>query len=51
MDNQENQFEEYEKHLKLTGRTIPKYEPQTPEEKAKLKLDLYKKQKRQEYGE
>lgn len=35
-------WKEFREHLKLTGREIPKYEPKTPEEAAKLKLAEYK---------
>lgn len=35
-------WKEFREHLKLIGREIPKYEPKTPEEAAKLKLAEYK---------
>lgn len=37
-----DKWKEFREHLKLTGREIPKYEPKTPEEAAKLKLAEYK---------
>lgn len=50
--SEQSDFEEYKKHLKLTGRSIPKYEPETPEEKAKVKFAQYKQQlKSQQDGE